>query len=194
MNKDTCLRCVPLLLCVLLSVNSAITKADSWHSREFPPRTCEDFNASESNSAITVCRSQYAENRFLLIRKGFANEPENSEQESRRLFDFVFNIVSALSIGGGMNVSSAHYQDPGRWERAADEYARSQYGSSSGIENFRSTCVSYVSGVPAERRECNTYTFDAHPGELVPTWGKWQLIMRKTWTKEGIPVEILDGD
>ena len=174
---------------IFLFLPACIPAAAPEYSHEFPPSRCESFSASESNSAVSVCRSQYRRHRFLLERIGFAREPETGEQTARTWTDHFFLIAGALTgtLGGsdGPGLASAHKQNPQRWEAAADEYARSRYGPGAIIRDFERW-----SGMTSKEFQYERfYTFEVVPGELVPPWGEWYLNRDKTG---GVVLEVLD--
>jgi hypothetical protein len=149
------------------------------HPPEFPLSSCEDFNAKESNSAVSVCRSQFQKHRFFLEGKGFVNTPETSEQTAR-----VF--VTLLSIfGGGADAVSAHAQDPDRWERAADEYIRSRYGDEARIIHFGAWYW------PANSRTSSDafYVFEVESSGWELPWGEWHLYREES---QDVKIEEID--
>ena len=163
------------------------------YSYEFPESTCEEFNASESNSKVMVCRSQYRENRFLLKRLGFAREPETTDQKTRKVVDRTLLALGALfgvlRGGAGDGIDSAHYQNPERWEQAADEYARSRYGPSTKILDFVIWHSPFSNSSPSDWDYNHYYSFEVSPGEFQPPWGQWQFQSKK---KAVVEVEILE--
>jgi hypothetical protein len=186
----TSLGLLHLTSCSMLGIDLNFqSKKMKEYTYEFPEDTCETYNASESNSSVKVCRSIYRENRFFLERLGFAKEPDTTEQTTRKFLDRTMLILGALGgvPGSGDGIDSAHYQNPDRWERAADEYARSRYGPNATIQHFGHWSINPSSAFNQD----HWYTFEVVPGDLMPPWGSWKL--NNSGSHE-VVVEVLDTD
>jgi hypothetical protein len=161
-----------------VGVTSVAIYGQSRHSfpKEFPASTCEVYNAHESNSAITVCRSAYAENRFFLRAEGFVSTPDGFEQNARR------GIELLTILAGGADLTSADSQDPGRWAKAAEEYARSRYGSDDAITYFDEWPLHSSGSNPS-------FAFGVEPAGVLPPWGEWKF---KGYREGSIWIDVLE--